>query len=202
MFDLNKKDPVRSGAEQPVAPGRNAQPAGGGYAASSTVGRPAGVAVIGRSIQIVGDLRGDEDLCIEGDIQGGIHLPNHSLTIGVEGRIHADVYAKSVVIDGEIHGDIYGSERVTVRANARVTGNIVAARVSLEEGARFEGSIDMDPQSLKTALEKVQPATQGSPQTRGAAGRANGSAATGAPSIDRTATQSEAPKGAKTDPTL
>jgi cytoskeletal protein CcmA (bactofilin family) len=170
MFDLSKKDPAHSGSGSLSSQDRSQQGASG---TSSGANRSSGSgnAVIGRSIKIVGDLRGEEDLRIEGDIDGTIHLPNHSLTIGTEGRINADAYAKSVTIDGEMNGDVYGSECVTVRANARVAGNIVASRVSLEEGARFKGSIDMDPKSVKAALDKVQ----GAQTPRAEAPRANGS---------------------------
>ena len=151
MFELTRKEPASA---DPVA-GEEAftkRDASLRPAPSAPAQRSAGMAVIGRSIQIRGDLRGDEDIRIEGDIEGSIHLPNHALTIGREGRVRADAYAKSVVIDGETQGDVYGAECVTIRANARVTGNILAARVSLEEGARFKGSIDMDPESVKRAL--------------------------------------------------
>jgi len=147
MFELSKKETTEAETTQPPKPARS-------YRSSSSTSE--GNAVIGRSIKIVGDLRGDEDLRIEGDIDGTIQLPNHSLTIGSEGRINADAYAKSVVIDGEINGDVHGSECVTIRSKARVVGNIVSSRVSVEEGAKFRGSIDMDPKSVKSALEKVQ----------------------------------------------
>jgi len=145
MFELSKKDQAadRGQSSEPIRAKRSARAGSGGNA------------VIGRSIKIIGDLRGDEDLRIEGDIDGTIQLPNNSLTIGTDGRINADVYAKSIIIEGEINGDVYGSECVTIRAQARVAGNVVAARVSVEEGAQFRGSIDMDPKSLKAALEKV-----------------------------------------------
>jgi len=151
MFELTRKESASADsvakAEPFTKPDATAR-----QAASAPAQRSTGMAVIGRSIQIRGDLRGDEDIRIEGDIEGSIHLPNHALTIGREGRVRADAYAKSVIIDGETQGDVYGAECVTIRANARVTGNILASRVSLEEGARFKGSIDMDPESVKRAL--------------------------------------------------
>jgi len=147
MFELSKKDPTEADTAQSPKPSRS-------YRTSSAA--PEGNAVIGRSIKIVGDLKGDEDLRIEGDIDGTIQLLNHNLTIGAEGRINADAYAKSVIIDGEINGDVHGSECVTIRSKARVVGNIVSSRVSVEEGAQFRGSIDMDPKSVNSALEKVQ----------------------------------------------
>jgi len=151
MFELTRKEPASADSVAKAEPFTKPD-ASPRQAATVPAQRSTGMAVIGRSIQIRGDLRGDEDIRIEGDIEGSIHLPNHALTIGREGRVRADAYAKSVIIDGETHGDVYGAECVTIRANARVTGNILASRVSLEEGARFKGSIDMDPESVKRAL--------------------------------------------------
>ena len=113
-------------------------------------------AIIGRSIRINGDLVGEEDLRIEGDVSGTIQLKNNSLTIGKEGKIKADIYAKAITVDGLTEVDIYGAERVTIRKNARVLGNITAPRVSLEDGARFKGSIEMDPEAVDSALGKPQ----------------------------------------------
>ena len=109
-------------------------------------------AVIGRSIQINGDLRGNEDLRIEGDVSGTVELKNSALTIGKEGKVKAGVYAKSIAVDGETMGDLYATERVSVHVNARVQGNIIAPKVSIEEGARFKGSIEMDPAAIEKAL--------------------------------------------------
>jgi cytoskeletal protein CcmA (bactofilin family) len=109
-------------------------------------------AVIGPSIHIDGDLRGEEDLLIEGEVNGTVQLKNNSLTIGPQGKIRADVYAHSIFVDGFMEGDLYGSERVNVRKNAQVRGNITSPRVSLEDGAKFKGSIEMDPQAVQSAL--------------------------------------------------
>lgn len=111
-------------------------------------------AVIGRSIQINGDLRGDEDLRIEGDVSGTVELKNNALAIGKEGRVKADVYARSIAVDGETRGDLYATERITIHVNARVQGNVIAPKVSIEEGAHFKGSIEMDPAAVEKALGK------------------------------------------------
>ncbi len=109
-------------------------------------------AVIGPSITIDGDLRGEEDLIIEGEVSGTVQFKNNSLTIGAQGKVKADVYAHSVFVEGYMEGDLYGSERVNVRKSAQVRGNITSPRVSLEDGARFKGSIEMDPQAVEAAL--------------------------------------------------
>ncbi len=112
-------------------------------------------AVIGRSIQIIGDLRGGEDLRIEGDVSGTVELKDSALTISKEGRVKADVYARSIAVDGETKGDLYAAERISVHVNARVQGNIIAPKVSIEEGAHFKGSIEMDPAVVEKALGKA-----------------------------------------------
>jgi len=130
------------------------------------------VAVIGRSIRIDGDLQGEEDLRIEGDVNGTVRLHNNTLTIGSQGKIRADVYAKSVVVDGLMEGDLYSSERVAIHKNATVLGNITAPRVSLEDGARFKGSMEMDPEAVKAALGAAAKVV--SVETKEAGSKANG----------------------------
>ncbi len=155
MFELGKKNQAHAASDQSAQHDRGTRAGGGMDSAGSRSQTPSGqVAVIGRSIKIDGDLRGEEDLRIEGDVTGTIHFPNHNVTIGSEGRIKAGVYAESVTIDGEMNGDVYGSDRVSIRKSARMAGNIVASRVSLEEGARFKGSIDMDPERVEAAFAK------------------------------------------------
>ena len=143
------------------------------------------VAVIGRSIQINGDLRGNEDLRIEGDVSGTVRLENSALTIGKSGKVKAGVYAKSIVVDGETKGDLHATECVSVHANARVQGNIIAPRVSIVEGAHFKGSIEMDPEAVDKALGTStaggQPKT-GTTKTTG--GDAGAKAATMEPAKD------------------
>lgn len=152
MFERTKKD--ETGADDFASRKTDADKSFGGSRASSS-GRGQEAAVIGRSIQINGDLRGGEDLRIEGDVTGTVELINSALTIGKEGKVKADVYAKSIAVDGETRGDLYASERVSIHLNARVQGNIIAPRVSIEEGAHFKGSIEMDPKAVEKALGKA-----------------------------------------------
>ena len=114
-------------------------------------------AVIGASIHIDGDLRGEEDLLIEGEVNGTVQLRSHSLTIGPAGKVRADVYAHSIYVDGFQEGDLYGSERVAIRKGAQVRGNVTSPRVSLEDGAKFKGAIEMDPQAVQTATKASSP---------------------------------------------
>jgi cytoskeletal protein CcmA (bactofilin family) len=139
---------------------------------SKVAGSGGDAAVIGRSIQINGDLRGDEDLRIEGDVSGTVELRNSALTIGKEGKVKAGVYAKSIVVDGETTGDLYATECVSVHANARVQGNIIAPKVSIVEGAHFKGSIEMDPAAVEKALGKTTTSSADKPMAQKKSGKA------------------------------
>jgi len=98
---------------------------------------------IGKSVVIKGELNGSEDLTIEGQVEGKIELRQNVLTIGANGKIKAQVFAKSVVILGEVVGNVSASDKVDIRDNGSVDGDIAAPRVAIAEGAHFRGSIDM-----------------------------------------------------------
>jgi cytoskeletal protein CcmA (bactofilin family) len=101
-------------------------------------------ATIGPSIFIKGDLSGDEDLVIEGRVEGKIDLKQHNVTIGKNGRVNADVYGNTVIVEGEVDGNLFAQQQAVLRLSGAVRGNITAPRVILEDGSRFRGSIDMD----------------------------------------------------------
>ena len=101
-----------------------------------------GVSVLGPTLTFRGgELSSDEDLIIEGTVEGKIAHQNHHLTIGKNGRVKANIRARLITVYGTVEGDLHGDEGVQITATARVIGNVVAPRVSLESGARFEGSI-------------------------------------------------------------
>ena len=100
-------------------------------------------AAIGKSIVVKGELRGSEDLIIDGQVEGKIALKQHVLTVGSHGRIRAQVFAKSVVVLGEVIGNIEATEKVAIRNEGAVEGDIKAPRVAIAEGAKFRGGIDM-----------------------------------------------------------
>lgn len=101
--------------------------------------------MIGPSIRIKGDVSGDEDLLIQGHVEGTITLKAHEVVVGESGQVSADILAKTIRIDGKVNGDITGTENVVISRLGNVRGNIIAPRVLLEDGAIFKGSIDMDP---------------------------------------------------------
>lgn len=102
---------------------------------------------IGKSVVIKGELNGSEDLTVEGSVDGTIELKDHVLTIGPHGQIKAKIFAKSVIVLGKVTGDVNATEKVDIRDNGAVDGNIIAPRVAIAEGAHFRGSVDMQRKS-------------------------------------------------------
>ncbi len=118
-------------------------------------------AVIGPSISIKGDLSGKEDLIIEGRVEGEVRLHKHSVTVGRSGRVSADVFGESIQVEGEVHGNLTGESEVVIRNTGRVEGNIVAPRVTLEDGSSFRGTIDMQgPQESRQREARRNPNNQ------------------------------------------
>jgi cytoskeletal protein CcmA (bactofilin family) len=109
---------------------------------------------IGKSVVIKGELNGSEDLTIEGHVEGTIQLRDHVLTIGPNGKIKAQVFAKSVIVLGEVTGNVTASDKVDIRDNGSVDGDIISPRVAIAEGAHFRGSVDMQ----RKAAAPVPPA--------------------------------------------
>ena len=101
------------------------------------------ISVLGPTLVFKGELSADEDLMLKGRVEGSIRHTS-SLRIGQEGSVQGDIEAKNITVDGTVEGDLRGDGSVTVRESATVTGNIFAPRVTLAEGARFSGAIDMD----------------------------------------------------------
>lgn len=117
-----------------------------------SAGTPSRQAVLGPSISIKGNVSGEEDVLIEGQIDGEISFQQHTVTVGAKGRVKADIHCKTVFVEGQVNGNLYGDEKVVVRQSGRVEGNAVAPRVVLEEGANFRGNIDMQPRSGKQVV--------------------------------------------------
>lgn len=136
---------------------------------------------IGKTIKIKGEITGNEDLTIEGHIDGKVMLKDHQLTVGANGRLKAEVTAKAVEVVGEVVGNITASDKVHVAATGSMQGDICAPRVVLADGARFKGSIDMEPRG---AGAKPQPSSSAqSPQAKPAGASAGaGMSQTASPS--------------------
>ncbi|MFK7895861.1 MAG: polymer-forming cytoskeletal protein [Myxococcota bacterium] len=101
------------------------------------------MATLGQSIVFKGELSGDEDLEIEGQVQGDVHLANHQVTVGANGRLTAEVTAKTIVIIGHVKGNLTATERIEIQATGVVEGDLKTPRLNVSEGAVLDGAIDM-----------------------------------------------------------
>ena len=153
-----RDEAVRPASGQPAAPQPTAPAMPGAPPPRSEASRhnmEKDIVNIGKSVVIKGELNGSEDLTIEGHVEGTIQLRDHVLTIGPNGRIKAQVFAKSVIVLGEVTGNVTASDKVDIRDNGSVDGDIVSPRVAIAEGAHFRGSVDMQ---RKAGAPQPQPA--------------------------------------------
>ena len=134
-------EPIRQTPAAPVA--EPARPA-----ASSSSGEQA---TIGKGLFIKGEITGSESLYIDGKIEGTINLPGNRLTIGKNGQVNAAVNAREIVVLGKVKGNVSATDRVDIRAEGSLTGDVSAARISIEDGAFFKGGIDIKKGDSKSA---------------------------------------------------
>jgi cytoskeletal protein CcmA (bactofilin family) len=118
-----------------------------------------GSASIGKAVKIVGQIFSKEDLYVDGDVEGTIELIEHKLTVGPNGKVQAGIKAREVVALGNIQGNVDASDKLEIRKEARLVGDIRTARITIEDGAYFKGSIDIvKPEPVRTAAPpKPQP---------------------------------------------
>lgn len=106
---------------------------------------------LGPGLKVNGQISGNEDLVVEGYIEGKIELPANLVRVGAQGRVKADVHGRVADIAGQVEGNVFAEEQVLVRASGAVRGNLTAPRVLLEDGAKFKGAIDMEPKPVPEA---------------------------------------------------
>jgi cytoskeletal protein CcmA (bactofilin family) len=120
-----------------------------------------GPASIGKSVMIKGQIFSREDLTIDGEIDGSVELHEHRLTVGPNGKVQAGVKAREVVVLGTIHGNVEASDKIDIRKDAKLVGDIKTARIVIEDGAYFKGSIDIvRPEAARTTPAASQPKQQ------------------------------------------
>jgi|SRR5271167_300727 len=112
-----------------------------------------GLATIGRSLVVKGELSGSEDMIVDGEVEGSITMPGRTLTIGPNARLRANIEARNVILHGRLNGDVRASDRVEVRKSASVCGSISTARISIEDGAYFKGAIDIQKIGFSSKIE-------------------------------------------------
>ena len=113
---------------------------------------------IGKAVRVVGQIFTREDLYVDGDVEGTIESQDTRVTIGTNGRVQAGIKAREVVILGQIQGDVEATDKVDLRKDAKLVGNITTARISIEDGAVFKGSIDIRKPEPKPAAPPAAPA--------------------------------------------
>ena len=118
-----------------------------------------GMATIGKAVKVVGQIFSKEDLYVDGDLEGTVELLEHKLTIGPNGTVHASVKAREVIALGTIQGNVEAADRIEIRKDARLVGDIKTARNIIEDGAYFKGSIDIvKPEPSRAAARPPQQA--------------------------------------------
>jgi cytoskeletal protein CcmA (bactofilin family) len=141
----------RSDSESAVhAPAPAPAPRAGDAPRQRTDREECNMANIGKSISIRGDLTGNEDMVIEGQVEGKVDLPNNQLTVGANGKVKAEIHAKSVVVVGQVDGNIFGLERIEIQATGRVEGDVSAPKLVVAEGAQLNGAIQMTQKGDRT----------------------------------------------------
>ena len=139
----NKEDKPRGTAANPTPASPQPSVASGGFHRERGEPMKEELASIGKSIIIKGELSGGEDLTIEGQVEGKIELRDHMLTIGPNGRIKAQIVAKSIVVLGQVTGNLTATDKVDIRENGSVEGDVASPRIAIADGSHFRGSIDM-----------------------------------------------------------
>jgi cytoskeletal protein CcmA (bactofilin family) len=148
MWKPNQPGTATPPAPEPVRP-TPAVTGGTGYdPARTTAGTPGATATgeqatIGKSLVVKGELSGSESLYIDGKVEGAINLPGNRVTVGRNGQVAANISAREIVVLGKVRGNLTASDRVDIRSDGSLTGDVVAARISIEDGAYFKGGIDI-----------------------------------------------------------
>ena len=123
-------------------------------------------ATIGKSLVIKGEVTGSESLYIDGRVEGSINLAGNRVTVGRNGVVSANINAREIVVLGKVRGNLTASDRVDIRSDGSLTGDVVAARISIEDGAFFKGGIDIRKAGQKANGEEVKPAATASSESQ------------------------------------
>jgi len=161
-----------TGAAAPGAPGVPSAPPTHAQETEAKRHMDKDVLNIGKSVVFKGELSGNEDLFIEGTVEGKIELRDHVLTIGPSAKIKAEVFAKVVIVLGEVAGNITVSEKLDIRGSGSVDGDIVSPIVAIAEGAHLRGSVDMQKKPTATAapVQAARPEVKPAPLPAGTQG--------------------------------
>jgi cytoskeletal protein CcmA (bactofilin family) len=172
MWKPNQPGTGAPSTPEPVRPGTSTAPTIDAAPSRPAASAPAGLAAvpsgeqatIGKSLIIKGEVSGSESLYIDGKIEGAINLPGNRVTIGRNGQVAANIMAREVVVLGKVRGNVHASDRIDIRSEGSLTGDVIAARISIEDGAFFKGGIDI----RKPGAGDAKPVAQAEPVTANA----------------------------------
>jgi cytoskeletal protein CcmA (bactofilin family) len=129
---------------------------------------PTGSATIGKAVMIKGQIFSREDLIIDGEVEGTVEAQEHRVTVGPNGKVRAGVKAREIVVHGSIHGNVEATEKIEIRKEGKLVGDIKTARIVIEDGAYFKGSIDITKNEPKP-VQRPQAPQPNAPQPAAAA---------------------------------
>jgi cytoskeletal protein CcmA (bactofilin family) len=168
---VSSPEPVKEGIPMSTLPARPVE-------THPDTSRGGGPAILGKSVIVKGQIYGREDLTIDGEVEGTVELQEHRLTIGPNGKVTATVKAREVVVLGTLQGNVETRDKIHIRKEARLVGDIKTARIEIEDGAYFKGNIDITRTDAKPAAAAPKPqavasAAASSPTTPAAASAAD-----------------------------
>jgi cytoskeletal protein CcmA (bactofilin family) len=150
--------PTQTGPNNPTPTPEPARPAPAAPSYENTPSRPAAAAAstgeqatIGKGLTIKGEINGSESLYIDGKVEGSVNLPGNRVTVGRNGQVAASITAREIVVLGKVRGNVTATDRVDIRAEGSLSGDVAAARISIEDGAFFKGGIDIRKPDAKNA---------------------------------------------------
>jgi len=155
--------PTQTGSTTPTPTPEPARPTPAAPAYENAPSRPAPAssgeqATIGKGLTIKGEINGSESLYIDGKVEGSVNLPGNRVTIGRNGQVAASITAREIVVLGKVRGNVTATDRVDIRAEGSLSGDVAAARISIEDGAFFKGGIDIrKPEGKQAAVVAPTP---------------------------------------------
>jgi cytoskeletal protein CcmA (bactofilin family) len=164
MWTKQPQSEAPSYSPSPVPPAPAAStPQSANYAARPSAPSARNVACLGETIEVKGKISGEEDLQVDGKVEGPISLQGQRLTVGRTGQLNSEVNAREVVVYGKVHGNLRASDRVEIKKDGSVTGDVITARISIEDGAFFKGRIEIErgKQNSSSVERESEPVTAG-----------------------------------------
>src|SRR5438034_1566164 len=155
----SRPEPERPAMPASSVPSMSEPAAAAAPRTAATTTTTADQATIGKSLVIKGEVTGSESLYIDGRVEGSINLSGNRVTVGRNGVVAANINAREIVVLGKVRGNLTASDRVDIRSDGSLTGDVVAARISIEDGAFFKGGIDIRKAGGKPNGEEAKPTT-------------------------------------------